>query len=112
MSAPQLSVSEAKTLINAWKDMTAAEKGLAIDSLKSWRIPHDAVDALFTDNAYSIRTYLGFDSSNSEVKLIVVGTTDEVNGTYEDVIGQSPNTKIYDYTEPCPTNCDTNSPLY
>ena len=114
MSAIELSLQEARGYIDAWRNLSSVEKGEAMDELKAWLIPHDAVQALFNENVYAIRTYLGFDSTNNEVKLIIVGTTAEVNGVYSDIINLdgSQNTKIYNFSNPCPPGCDSNSALY
>lgn len=64
-----------------------------------------------------VRTYLGINSKGEE-KLMMVGTKKE-DGTYTDIIKDDSNTKekapgdsgIYNYTEPCPPECDPKSPL-
>ncbi|MEQ8623662.1 MAG: hypothetical protein RJQ00_09150 [Vicingaceae bacterium] len=114
MSAIELSIQEARAYVDAWRNLTKVEKGDAMNELKAWLIPHDAVHALFADDVYAIRTYLGYDGTNNEVKLIVVGTTSEVNGVFSDIIntGVGQNTKIYNFTLPCPTGCDPQSALF
>ncbi|NQY31055.1 MAG: hypothetical protein HRT69_16510 [Flavobacteriaceae bacterium] len=51
-------------------------------------------------------------------KLVIVGTTySEKTKVHSDIIKneQDPTSKdsgIYDFTEPCPSECDQNSPLF
>lgn len=63
-----------------------------------------------------IRGYMAIDDS-SEEHLLIVGTTSEDGIQYDDMIGNNLNSPIegsgvYDFTKPCPNNCDENSPLY
>lgn len=72
-----------------------------------------------------IRNYIGIDTTNGTKKdngygekLLIVGTTyDATTKVHSDIIKnqQNPTSKdsgIYDFTEPCPNECDQNSPLY
>ena len=61
-----------------------------------------------------VRTYLGIDD-NGEEKLLMVGTKNE-GEIYTDIINEDSekevsNSGIFDFTDPCPTDCDPNSPL-
>ena len=63
-----------------------------------------------------VRTYLGIDKDGEE-KLIMVGTKNE-GGTYTDIIREETaveksggNSGIYNYSKPCPPECDPKSPL-
>ncbi len=110
MSVPQLALSIAQDMCEDWRDKSESDKGSAIDGIKAFLIPHNAVAELISDNVHAIRVYLAWDSTNSEVKLVVVGTEDD-NGVERDIIESDPNTKIYDFTLACPTTCDTQSAL-
>lgn len=113
MSAVQLLIQQGKDLCNAWRGKTDNEKGTAIGGLKGFLIPEDAVTDLKTNpDVEGIRVYLAYDDVASEVKLVVVGTKANAAGEQEDIIDADPNTKIYDFTEPCPVRCDTTSPLF
>lgn len=113
MSAPQLSVVEGQNLCNNWRNMTDSDKGTEISELKGFLIPTDAVaDLKANPDVEGIRVYLAFDGDNSEVKLVVVGTKADATGEQIDIVGVAPDTMIYDFTTPCPTSCDVNSPLY
>ncbi len=112
MSAQHLTVTEAQDLCDEWRNKTSAEKGTAIDLYKGFLIPTDAVAELkANDLVEGIRVYLAHNSEESEVKLVVVGTKDDGSGNQIDIIGTGTNTMIYDFTVPCPSNCDTSSPL-
>lgn len=78
------------------------------------------------ENGKDARAYMAIDPAQKEgngEKLLIVGTK-EVNGVYRDIInGKIDNqgdvidtalnsgSGIYDFTSPCPTACDPNSPL-
>ncbi|WP_298893007.1 hypothetical protein [uncultured Psychroserpens sp.] len=61
---------------------------------------------------FSLRGYLGIDYAGEE-KLLIVGTETTDGKLYKDITtvdgGQS---AIYDFTTPCPNDCDTGSLLY
>jgi len=72
-----------------------------------------------------VRSYMAIDTANGTgedngygEKLVIVGTTyDDETKVHKDIIKnpQDPNSKdsgIYDFTYPCPSTCDVNSPLY
>jgi len=110
----QLTIQEAREFVENWRNLPSAQKGEAIDDLKAWLIPHEVVQSLFNDGAYAIRTYLGYDVNNSEVKLIIVGTSPKTNGIYKDIINldETQETKIYNFTQTCPPGCDIDSSLF
>jgi hypothetical protein len=114
MSATQLPVQTAQDLCGDWRNLSNEDKGSKIGDIKGFLIPKDAVSDL-KDNSEveAIRVYLAYDESADEVKLVVVGTKANAStGVQEDIIGTSPDTEIYDFTTPCPSTCDPNSPLY
>ena len=61
------------------------------------------------------RAYLGID--NGVEKLVIVGTQKDRNGVYVDLLptaGEAAGTganSIWDFSQPCPPECDPNSPL-
>ena len=71
--------------------------------------------------AKDVRAYVAIGSEAGgpvEEKLLLVGTNKDDKGIYRDIIdGKSlganngPNSGIYDFTSPCPTACDPDSPL-
>lgn len=72
---------------------------------------------MLSEGVDAVRAYIGVDDKNVE-KLMIVGTKyDSVTKIYVDMItivaGNSANVAndIYDFSQPCPTTCDPNSPL-
>lgn len=68
------------------------------------------------DDAY-IRAYLGVDPDTNEEKLIIVGTKKDEEGVYRDMLPVALNkaegnvNSVWDFTRPCPPNCDDSSDL-
>ncbi len=70
-----------------------------------------------------VRAYLGIDSATKEEKLMIVGTTPEtqedgsviyrdlINGTVDGTELGEGGSGIWDFSKPCPPECDPNSPL-
>jgi len=59
------------------------------------------------DGQNGIRAYNGIDDQG-EYKLLLVAVDSKGN----DLIDENGGFYIYDFTTPCPTGCDINSPLY
>ena len=71
-----------------------------------------------TDGDACIRAYLGIDTTTNTEKLVIVGTSkDTRTGVYNDLLpsvaeGEDGGTySIWDFTSPCPPDCDPNSEL-
>ena len=63
-----------------------------------------------------IRAYLGVDNTNGEEKLIIVGTKKDKSGVYRDLLpdagdGDGDDFSIWDFSTPCPPDCDDDSAL-
>lgn len=66
-----------------------------------------------------IRAYMAIDSTEpvgDQQKLLLVGTTETPGGDHNDIILNPTDptnavSGIYDFTKPCPSFCDKNSPL-
>lgn len=69
-----------------------------------------------------VRAYLAIDDQGGE-KLLIVGTTTDDGTSYRDIVKDeakliaagdpSPNgSGVYDFTTPCPDDCDPKSPLF
>ncbi len=82
------------------------------------------LDETMLPNA-GVRSYLAIDTTNGTgkdngygEKLAIVGTTyDDKTKVHSDIIKNEKNptsldSGIYDVTHPCPSDCDSNSPLY
>lgn len=80
-------------------------------------IPKIDIQEVLTEGIDAVRAYIGVDDNGKE-KLMIVGTKyDATTNTYMDLISnsvESENTPedIYDFTEPCPSACDPESPMF
>ena len=100
MSKFTISLSEAKNWVKSWR--TNPPKDLA----KGHLITGEALtELLATEGVVDVRAYMGVDESGTQ-KLIFVG----VDSNGKDLIDD--NHLIYDRTCPCPTFCDTTSPIF
>ena len=69
-----------------------------------------------TDPEVCIRIYKGLDTSTNEEKLVLVGTKKDRDGMYRDLLPDTGDTtdsehNLYDFSRPCPPECDPSSPL-
>ncbi len=85
--------------------------------LNAFLIPKEDLLEVLAEGVDAVRAYIGVDDNNVE-KLMIVGTKfDAETNTYVDMItvGVDGVTQgeddIYDFTRPCPTACDPDSPL-
>ncbi len=77
-------------------------------SVKAHLIPQVNITQLMeSQGCQDIRAYLGLDD-NGEAKLMMVAVDENGN----DLIDESQGHYIYDFTTPCPLDCDVNSPLF
>ena len=78
------------------------------NTIKGYLIPEDDIVQLKDQpDVTDIRAYMGIDDTG-EHKLMLVGVDKEGN----DLIDPDNGHYIYDFTTPCPTTCDTKSPLF
>lgn len=79
-------------------------------------IPKKDILEVLVEGIDAARAYIGVNDEGVE-KLMIVGTKfDPLTGIYVDMIsdGDGVNKEadnIYDFTRPCPTDCDPSSPL-
>lgn len=107
----------------AWTSAWRGQSGTFTDhtDLKGFLIPlEDLKEVIAEPNVANVRAYIGIDiADDNEPHLIIVG----VNSAGEDIIYKAAgkgcvdsdgtvNTGLYDFSDPCPTTCDTKSPLY
>ena len=85
--------------------------------LNAFLIPKEDLLEVLAEGVDAVRAYIGVDENNVE-KLMIVGTKfDAATNTYVDMINISVDgvtqgeDDIYDFTRPCPTACDPDSPL-
>ena len=86
--------------------------------LKAFLIPKADLMEVLAEGIDAARAYIGIDDKGVE-RLMIVGTTfDPKTGIYTDMItdtskdGVQLDGDIYDFTQPCPSTCDIDSPLY
>lgn len=100
MSDFTITLDEAKTWAKSWRNNPP--KALA----KGHLIEGEALTELLgTAGVVNVRAYMGVDGTGTQ-KLMFVG----VDASGNDLIDAKH--LIYDKTQPCPSCCDTNSPLF
>ena len=86
--------------------------------LNAFLIPKIDLLEVLSENVDAVRAYIGIDDNGVE-KLMIVGTKlNPITGIYEDIITSlgensdgSAEDGIYDFTKPCPSTCDPESPM-
>jgi hypothetical protein len=85
--------------------------------LHAFLIPKVDLLEVLIEGVDAVRAYIGVDDNNVE-KLMIVGTKyDPITNIYVDMITvgagnvKAQQDDIYDFTRPCPTDCDPSSPL-
>lgn len=97
MPSYTITLSDAEAWAHSWQ--TNPPKNLA----KAHLIPLEVLTELLAiPDVTGVRSYMGVDSSGTQ-RLMFVG----VDGDGKDMTDT-----IYSGTEPCPSTCDTSSPLY
>lgn len=77
-------------------------------NVKAHLIPQVNITQLMeSQDCQDIRAYMGIDG-DGVARLMLVAV--DVNGN--DLIDEAKGHYIYDFTTPCPLDCDVNSPLY
>lgn len=100
MSDFQITLEQAKSWIKTWRN------NLPKEPAKAHLINKQALlDVMQPADVVSVRTYLAIDDNNVQ-KLVLVG----VDASGNDLIDA--NHILTDLTQPCPSICDTNSPLF
>ena len=78
------------------------------NTVKAHLIPQVDITELFAnEGGVDIRAYIGVDEDGVN-KLMLVGVDKDGN----DLINDEKKQFIYDFTQPCPSTCDVDSPLY
>lgn len=78
------------------------------NTIKAFLIPNvDITQLLAEKGVQDVRAYVGIDE-NDEQKLMLVGVDENGN----DLIDEANGKIIFDFTKPCPSECDINSPLF
>ena len=115
MSTPPsdtVSLSDATTWCENWRNANP-------NLVKAFLIPTDDLTGVLAENPDKVRAYLAIkikQDGSQEPKLIIVGTERQANGDYKDMLPAAPGSRdngqyIFDFTTPCPLDCDPTSPL-
>ena len=109
MSTPNdtISLSDAITWTTNWRSQNP-------NAVKAFLIPKDDLTGVLAENPDAVRAYLAIDDNGQE-KLVIVGCTHQIDGTYKDKLpnprGGDNGNYIFDFTMPCPPVCDPSSQL-
>jgi hypothetical protein len=96
-----ISLETAQTWAKKWRSNPE-------NTVKAHLIPQiDITELLAEENVVDVRAYIGIDE-NGVNKLMLVGVDKDGNDLIDDTCEQY----IYDFTKPCPSTCDVDSPLY
>lgn len=99
-----ISLETAQNWAKRWKE---AQNNNNTPQITAFLIPGiDVNQALKPDKAVDVRTYMGIDETHIP-RLIIVGV--DKNGN--DLIDETNGYYIYDFTLPCPNQCNGNPPF-
>lgn len=131
MSTPTIPINDAQDLTKNWQDKNK-------DFAKAFLIPINDILACINESGVAleivdgkistvnpdenVRAYVGVKDSHKaqDEKLLIVATFKE-GGNYIDICKNGANppagrklygSGVFDFTKPCPNECDRNSPLY
>lgn len=94
-------------IITLEKASSFTEKWQKQNTLKAFLFHRNEIACIRAEKeAERVHFYLGL--NDGVVEMIAVGVT--ANG--EDIIETGENSKVYNFALPCPSTCDTRSPLY
>jgi hypothetical protein len=105
MEKNTITLEQAQEWVAKWKAEGA--NYLAKNQLKAFLIPGIDVTQVISEECTDVRSYLGLDVNN-QPHLVIVG----VDAKGNDMIDDTKGWYIYDFSHPCPSTCDVNSPLY
>jgi len=107
----KIPLKTAEEYTSKWQKAPLHEKAKYAD-MKGWLIPKEDIEGLYkTKNLDGARAYLGIDPVSDKLKLLMVAVQKVSDTEYKDVIGSEDDADIYDFTRPCPDQCDCLSPL-
>ncbi len=105
MAKDTITLQTAQEWAARWKKEGA--NYLAENQLKAFLIPGDDVTQVMDEKGVvNVRSYLGIDENN-EPHLMIVGVDEDGN----DMIDDSKQWFIYDFSEPCPNTCNQKPPF-
>jgi len=104
MSKNTITLEKAQNWSARWKEEQS--KGTEAP-VTAFLIPGiDVTQVMNEDKVIDVRAYLGIDETNTE-RLMIVGVDADGN----DMIDDSKGFYIYDFTIPCPPNCNKKGPF-
>ena len=115
-----MSATDGKITLQEAIDWTTNYRNAPVNNATAFLIPIADLQGALAEiqgqtGSPMVRAYLA--SDNGVEKLVIVGTEEDRNGVYRDLLpaageaaGAGTNS-IWDFTEPCPPACDNNSPL-
>jgi hypothetical protein len=103
MSKNTITLETAQQWAARWKE---AQQNGTEAPVTAFLIPGiDVTQVMNERNVLDVRAYLGIDGENTE-RLMIVGVDADGN----DMIDESNGYFIYDFSQPCPTNCNKKAP--
>lgn len=107
-----ISLKQAIIYTTNWRDYIAPLSPTD-QYIRAFYIPIvDITNLASYQNVEAVRAYIGLGTADdpATAKLVLV----PVNDSGQDVLtsGNPPESAIYDFTQPCPTACDLQSPLF
>lgn len=142
MSKNEVAIDQAKSWAKKWQKkykheckaflMPAIDLIEALEEMNVLVKQDDGNYSIQNVASSGVRAYMAIDEDIKEgrgEKLLIVGTNVDCNGIHRDIIeGEQPSgcdncevdatvaalegSGVFDFTEPCPNECDQNSPLY
>lgn len=103
-------MADYQIMLNKAKDWTTAWRENYPDMVKAFRIDVAEIhEILATPGIAYVRAYMGYDDGAKTEKLMLV----PVDANNKDLINENPSSDscVYDFTLPCPSTCDLDSPL-
>ncbi|TXD46302.1 hypothetical protein [Polaribacter sp. IC073] len=113
-----ISLKTAKEWTKRWRTMESSYN--AHQDCKAFNIPLKDLKEAILEGAASVRAYIGVEKLKVEgenvyvEKLMIVGVDKNGKDMISSLDGISLDNeggKIYDFSEPCPSSCDPDSPL-
>jgi hypothetical protein len=101
MAQNTITLAQAQAWATKWRSNPA-------NTVKAHLIPEVDISQLLAEPGIAnIRAYIGIDDNGTN-KLMLVG----VDADGKDMINDATGQYIYDFTRPCPADCDNTSPLF
>lgn len=110
----RLQILDAIEYAKSWRLIDDLRKLNYVGDIKAFFIPKDDIDDVYaimnSVGGAGCRAYFGVDLLNQTIRFMIVPTdANETDLCQNLVTGES---QIFDFTRPCPTQCDTGSILY